>query len=209
MNYNKIIIALFVFTTHYAMAQVNDYVIKTTEYGNGIGDIIYHKTSSLDGDNGEIWIYENNEKRILLAEYMYDYLYDSAPPRPPSIVWHNEHLVEIVLQISDEQGFGDYSWFFDFNDNTLSNKYYNPLYTDKKNEYVITFAEDGLDLYNIKTNEIIEKFREGGLFEGVQSFYYFYFNYDIGVKNNRLLFSYNYYTNDVEIHKTVEWEYNY
>ncbi|GHT68384.1 hypothetical protein FACS1894110_15790 [Spirochaetia bacterium] len=194
MRYNKIIIALFVFAIHHAMAQEDEYVVRTTEYKNGIGDIIYY---TQEGDYTKIWIYENNEKRIL-GEYM--------DPDYPTITWHDEHLVAIGL-------FGhNRSRFFDFTDSTISSIYYEPVFVDIKNKYVIVLAEDGLDVYNIKTNEIVQKFRKKRLFEGVQSFHFFYFRYKVSLISNRLLFSYDYYTNDKKthkIHKMVEFKYNY
>jgi hypothetical protein len=127
----------------------------------------------------------------------------------PQIIWHTEYLAEIVLQFDGEKGYGDYSCFFDFQDNVISQEYYFPMHVDIKNNYVITLSDEGLNVYNIKTNELIREYKQDKIFEGVQGFSYYYFNYKISIENNKLIFSYDYYTNYDEIHKLIEFEYNY
>jgi hypothetical protein len=194
---------------NYLTAQENGFLpnldeIYEIKFENEIGNAIYYTGPyigiGIQAGVGEYWIYENNIKKIVLEIFS---------ERRPEILWHTEYLAEIVLQFAGEKGYGDYSCFFDFRDNVISQAYYFPMYVDIKNNYLITLGEEGLNVYNIKTNELIREYKQDGIFEGVQSFKYYYFNYKISVENNRLIFSYDYYTAFDEIHESIEFEYNY
>jgi hypothetical protein len=117
--------------------------------------------------------------------------------------------MEIALEFYGERNIGFHSYFFDFRDNTISLGYYYPMYVDIKNNYVITLGIEGLNVYNIKTNELIQEYRKDGIFEGAENFHYYYFHYNIAIENKRLLFSFQYITNYIQIKRGTKFEYNH
>jgi hypothetical protein len=191
----KLCIIILCSIINYTFSQEVDYgTIFETEFANNLGNVIYY-SGALEQGFGKFWIYEDNIKRIILETYT---------ERRPMVIWHNEYLAEIPL------GFDTItSYYFDFRDNTISKPYYFPMHIDLKNNYVIILGVEGLDVYNIKTNELIQEYKKEKIFEGVESFHFYYFNYEIRIENNKLIFSFWYYKNWVEIIRVIEFKYDY
>jgi hypothetical protein len=217
-NYNKFtaqkrkkcVFSLLFFTINYLVAQEtsssividSEKFIYEIKFDNETGNTLYFR-GPIFGGFGEYWIFENNEKRIILEAFN---------ESKPAITWHTEYLAEIhLLEFTEDiKTQGGHSYFFDFRDNVISQRYYFPIYIDIKNNYVITLDGEGLNVYNIKTNELIKQYKQDGMLEGVETFWYYYFNYKINIENNELTFSYHYHpVNNEEVKRSIKFEYNY
>jgi len=97
----------------------------------------------------------NNNNREIILEYYFRY--------DPRIIWHGEHIAEIIIP-SGSPNTG--SFYFNLNENILSEYYSFPMYYDVENNYVLIWGEEDFELYDIETNELIRNYnnrRNAGL----------------------------------------------
>lgn len=131
---------------------VPDYIEKVFE--NNIGNKIFYKGPEYRGYG--IFEVENNlglKTAILETNIRYG----------AKIIWHGEHIAEIPIPTGSPF---THSYYYDFNDNTISRAYNFPLYCDTDNNFVLVWGNQDFELYNIKTNVLLKVYdhrRDAGL----------------------------------------------
>jgi hypothetical protein len=168
-------------------------IIEVRFLNNESGKEIYY-TGNDSWGTGVFWIIKD-ENRVDIIETYIRY--------QPMIKWHGLYIVEIFIPTGSPNR---HSYFYDFRNNTLSQQINLPVYYDVNKDYVIAMVDDGLDLYDIKTNRKIKEYR---CEEGFGALYMLVFgDYNIRITDNKLFFDFIIYTRDVNIIGNYIFEYN-
>ena len=95
---------------------------------------------------GTFWIKEEGKKLILLEE---DISYG------PMIIWHGANIAEIFIPYGNP---AYESFYYDFEENIISQRYNFPLYFDIENKVILTWGERDFELYDLRTDKLIREY---------------------------------------------------
>ena len=130
----------------------NDLIIEKI-FENNIGNKIFYIGAENHGD-GIFYIQRSGNRIIILETYIN---YDSK------IIWHGENIAEIIIPTGSPFR---HSYYYNFFENKLSEKYYYPMYYDIDTNYVLIWGIEDFELYDVKANELIRIYnyrRKSGL----------------------------------------------
>jgi hypothetical protein len=82
-------------------------------------------------------------------------VFEGAVRYGPAIKWHGNNIAEIHIPTGSPFS---HSYFFNFNDRKLSERYDFPVYFDIFNNVVLVWGNQDFELYDIKTNELIREY---------------------------------------------------
>ena len=68
------------------------------------------------------------------------------------IIWHGENIAEIPIPTGSPF---THSYYYNFQNNTLSVAYNFPIYYDIENNHVLIWGNEDFELYSLETNELI------------------------------------------------------
>jgi hypothetical protein len=95
---------------------------------------------------GTFWIKENNKKiNILETDIVYG----------PMVKWHGDNIAEIFRPSGNP--FWE-SYFYDFENWKISQRYDFPLYFDLTNKVILIWGYSDFELYDLETDEIIREY---------------------------------------------------
>jgi hypothetical protein len=120
----------------------NDLMIEKV-FENNIGNKIFYVGAENHGD-GIFYIQRSGNRIIILETHI---RYDSK------IIWHGENIAEIIIPTGSPFR---HSYYYNFFENKLSEKYYFPMYYDIDTNYVLVWGNNDFELYDVKTNELIK-----------------------------------------------------
>jgi hypothetical protein len=120
----------------------NDLIIEKV-FENNIGNKIFYIGAKSHG-NGIFYIQRGGNRIIILETPI---RYDSA------IIWHGENIAEIIIPTGSPF---THSYYYNFFENKLSEKYYYPMYYDIDANFVLIWGNNDFELYDVKTNKLIK-----------------------------------------------------
>lgn len=161
-----------VFTDDKYSGYAEDEIIEKVFTNKISGEKIYY--TGPDRGEGDFWVYHNNKKAVILNEYV---------KYGPMIIWWGGNIAEIFLPTGSPFR---HSYFYNFRNNRLSEAYGFTVYVDPDKEYAIEWRDGGLDVYDLKDDSLIKQYE----FDGDITTPYPYGDYDIIIKNNKLVFLY-------------------
>jgi hypothetical protein len=127
--------------------------------------------------NGIFWIYNNDIKEIILETNI---RYGSV------IYWHGENAAEIIIPTGSPFS---HSYFYNFNENKISNSYEFPLYYDIDSNILLVWGNYDFELYDILNNELIKIYNARR--ENELNAAWPYVGYYIEKINTEIMFYYN------------------
>jgi hypothetical protein len=146
-------------------------------FGDNNSDVdLYYIGAEYRGD-GIFWIYNKGKKETIL---------ETQIRYGPRIIWHGKYTAEIK---KPEGSPFTHSYYFNFLDNELSKPYDFPLYYDIENNVVLTWGNVDFELYDLKTNELLQEFSFRRKINMTPAWPYI--KYYIKKQNNKILLFYN------------------
>ena len=130
-------------------SQINEYgnntitekLFRNTKSGNEI----YYTGAECRG-GGIFWIDRNGKKTIILETYI---------RYGPRVIWHDRDTIEICLPTGSPF---THSYFYDFKNGALSDRYDFPVYYDADNKVLLIWGKEDFELYDIKNNQLIKQY---------------------------------------------------
>jgi hypothetical protein len=95
---------------------------------------------------GLFWTYVNGNKTEIV---------ETGVRYGPWICWQGEHIAEIVVPTGSPF---THSYYYNFIENTVSERYSFPLYYDVDTNYVLVWGRWDFELYDVKTNALIKTY---------------------------------------------------